>query len=148
MAGRLTHRPAAGPHHDQKHRQNGGDHQRQPPLDRKHDDKGADDGHAGDENILRAVMGQFRDLKQLAGQAAHQGAGPIAVIVAEIQFLHMAEQIPTDVCLYQNTKGVPVVADDISQHTPHGESRSSHRHHRKKGAVCVLWQQLIHTPAG
>ena len=41
------------------------------------------------------------DLKQLAGQAAHQGAGPIAVIVAEIQFLHMAEQIPTDVCVME-----------------------------------------------
>ena len=148
MAGRLTHRPAAGPHHDQKHRQNGGDHQRQPPLDRKHDDKRADDGHAGDENILRAVMGQLRDLKQLAGQAAHQSAGPIAVIVAEIQFLHVAEQIPADVRLYQNTKSVPVVADDIGQHPPHRKSRCGHCHHREKGAVCVLRKQLVHAPAG
>ena len=100
LLGRLAHGAAAHPHHREKHRQNGRDHQGQPPLNGKHDGQCADDRHPGDENILRAMVSQLGDLKQLAGQSAHQRTGAVAVIIAKIQLLHMLKEIPADVRLH------------------------------------------------
>ena len=94
------------------------------------------------------MVGQLRDLKQLAGEPAHQGAGAVAVIVAEIQLLHVPEQVPADIRLHQDTEGVAVIADDVGHHRPHRKRDAHRRHHCEKGLISTLGQQLIHAPAG
>ena len=74
-----AHGPAAAQHHQQKHGDNQRHHQRKTPLDGKHHCQCADDGDSGDEQILRPVVGQLRQLEQVAGQAAHQLAGTVLV---------------------------------------------------------------------
>ena len=46
------------------------------------------------------MVSQLGDLKQLAGQSAHQRTGAVAVIIAKIQLLHMLKEIPADVRLH------------------------------------------------
>ena len=38
------------------------------------------------------------------------------------ELLHMAEEIPSDIRFHQNTKGVPPVADDVSEEGAEGKS--------------------------
>ena len=52
-----------GHDHQDKERNQQTYHQRQTPFDGEHDDEGADNGGAGDEEILRAVVCQLRDLE-------------------------------------------------------------------------------------
>ncbi len=148
MPGRLVHGLAALPHHGEKHRQDQRDHQRQLPLDGEHDGKGAHNGHAGDEDVLRAVVSQLRDVEEVCGQAAHELTGAVAVVVVKAQLLHVAEQVPADIRLHQDAEGVAPVADDILEHRPQGKGHKHHRHHREKRAVSALGQQLVHAPAG
>ena len=148
LAGGLAHGAAAAPDHQEEHRQDGGDDESQPPLDAEHDDKGPHDGDAGDKNVLRSVVGQLRNLKELAGEAAHEGAGTVAVKVPEVQLLHVPEEVPADIGLHQDTKGVAPVADDILHPRPQSEGQQHDGHDREEGPVGVLRQQLIHAPAG
>jgi hypothetical protein len=44
-------------------------------VHREHQREGADEGHDGDEQVLRAVMGDLADLLQVLGDAGDQMAG-------------------------------------------------------------------------
>ena len=57
--------------------------QRQLPVDREHQHEGADEGHDGDEQVLRAVMGDLADLLQILGHAGDEMAGLLVVEEAE-----------------------------------------------------------------
>ena len=143
-----AHGAAAAPDHQEEDRQDRRDDESQPPLDVKHDGKGPENGDAGDEDVLRPVVGQLRDLKELAGEAAHEDAGAVAVKVAAVQLLHVAEEVPPDVGLHQDAEGVAPVADDILHPRPDGEGQQHDGHDGEEGPVGVLRQQLIHAPAG
>ena len=147
LAGSRAHGPAAAPDHQEEDRQDRRDDESQPPLDAEHDGKGPHDGNAGDEDVLRPVVGQLRDLKELAGETAHEDASAVAVKVPAVQLLHVAEEIPPDVGLHQDAEGVAPVADDILHPRPDGEGQQHDGHHGEKCTVGVLRQQLIHTPA-
>ena len=45
-----------------------------------------------DEQVLRPVVGQLRQLKQVRGQAAHQLAGAVFIVKVKAQVLHMANR--------------------------------------------------------
>ena len=65
--------------------------------------------HQGDEQILRPVVGQLRQFKQVTGQAAHQLAGAVAVVEVEAQLLNVAAQIAADIRLHADAEGVAPV---------------------------------------
>ncbi len=75
-------------------------------------------GDTRDKNILRPMVGQLCDIKEVCGQTAHELSGAVAVIVVKGQLLHMAEQVSADIRLHQDAKGMPPVADYIRQHRP------------------------------
>jgi hypothetical protein len=109
----------------EEHRQDQRDDQRQPPLDGEHDPQGAHDGDGGDEQILRPVVSQLRDVEEVGGEAAHELAGAVLIEIAEAQLLHMAEKVPADVGLHQDAEGVAPVADNVIEQRPHAEGRST-----------------------
>ena len=148
LDGGVLHGLAALPHHQEEHRDDTGDHQGQLPLNGEHNDQSAHNGDTGDENVLRAVVGQLRDVEQIRRQPAHQLTGAVAVIVIEAQLLHVAEQVPADVRLHQDAEGVAVIADDIGEHGPQDVCAEHHRHHGEEGPVGALRQQLVHAPPG
>ena len=146
--GCLLHGPPADPDHHKENGQDHGDHQRQPPLNRKHDGQGPCDGDAGDEDVLRSVVGKLGDVEEVRRQAAHELACAVAVKVVKAQLLHMAEQVPANVRLHQDAEGVAPVANDIGQRRPQDEGRQHHRHDGEEGLVGTFRQQLVHAPAG
>ena len=154
-AGFLLGRAGGGVHlaaavHDHHH-ENGDDethHQRQTPLDGEHDDQGAHDGHCGDEQILRAVVGQFRHLEQIGGQAAHQLAGAVAVVEVEAQLLHMAKQIPADIRLHPDAEGVAPIAHHEAQKGAQHKGQHHNTHDDEESAVLLLGQPLVHGGTG
>ena len=146
--GGLAHGAAAGPDHGEEHRDDAGNHQGQPPLDGEHDGQGPRDGDAGDEDVLRAVVGQLRDVEEVRRQAAHELPGAVFVVVVEAQLLHVAEEVVADVRLHQDAEGVAPVADDIGQQGPEDKGGKHHRHHAEEGLVGASRQQLIHAPPG
>ena len=58
------------------------DHQGEPPLNGEHHHDGADNGQRADHHIFRPVVGKLGDLKQVAGNAAHQHAGAVFIVKA------------------------------------------------------------------
>ena len=59
------------------------------------------------------MVGQLRELKQIRGQPGHQLARPIAVVKIEAQLLHMAEQIPANVRLHPDAKGMAEIGHNV-----------------------------------
>ena len=93
-------------------------------------------------------MGQFRNIKEVRRQPAHQLPGAIAVKIVKGQLLHVAKQIPADICFHQDAEGMPPISNDVGKDRPQGKGRKHHSHDRKEGFICVLGQQLIHAPTG
>lgn len=116
--GSLTHGAAAPPHHQEKDRQNQGNHQSQPPLNGEENDEGTHNGHTGNEDILRTMVGQFRNIKEVRRQPAHQLPGAIAVKIVKGQLLHVAKQIPADICFHQDAEGMPPISNDVGKDRP------------------------------
>ena len=146
--GGLAHGPAAGPDHGEEHRHNAGDDQGQTPLNGEHDDQGPQDGDAGDEDVLRAVVGQLRDVEEVRRQAAHELAGAVLVVVVEAQLLHVAEEVVADIRLHQDAEGVAPITDHVGQQGPQREGGEHRRHNGKEGLIGAFGQQLIQAPPG
>ena len=89
--GGLTHAVAHGHHHRQEHRDGQRHDQRQLPADGEHHSQCTDDGQYGRQQVFRAMVGQFRQFKQIRGQAAHQLAGAVLIVKVKAQLLHMPE---------------------------------------------------------
>ena len=90
-SGGPAHVSAHGHYDNDEQGDHDADHKCQLPADLCHDDEGADDRTDGGDNILRAVMGQLRQLEQIGGEAAHQLAGAVAVIEIEAHILHVGK---------------------------------------------------------
>ena len=60
-------------------------HQGQLPLDQKQKNKGTDDLHQGNKQILRSMVGHLGYIKKIGDQLTHHGTGVIAVIVGKGQ---------------------------------------------------------------
>ena len=115
-AGRIAHLTAAAHGRPQQHRHQHQQHQRQLPPHGEHHRQRAEDGDEGDEQVLRPVVGQLRQLEQVAGQAAHELAGAVLVVEVEAQLLHMVVQVAADVRLHPDAEGVsPVGHHEIQQ---------------------------------
>ena len=114
LAARGCRHLAAARHDDRdEHRQDARHDQRKPPLDGKQDGKRADDRQRRNEQVLGAVVGELRDLKEIARQPAHELARAVVVKEADVQLLHVREKVAADVRLHQNAECVSPVGNDI-----------------------------------
>ena len=146
--GRLGHLAAAVHNHQQEHGDDAAHHQGQPPLDGEHHRQSADDGDQGDEQVLRPVVGQLRQLEQVRGQAAHQLAGAVFIVKVEAQVLHMGKQVPADIGLHQDAEGVAPVAHDEVKPRPEDKGRHHQGHDREENGELLLRQPVVHGGAG
>ena len=104
----------AAPNDDRdEHRQDARHDQRKPPLDGKQDGERADDRQRRNEKILWAVVGELRNLEEIARQPAHELARAVVVKEADVQFLHVREKVAADIRLHQNAECVSPVGNDI-----------------------------------
>ena len=103
----------------QQHRHTQENDQGQPEVDGGKIDKGNDHGDGADDEILRAVMGQLADLLEVAGEAAHDLAGLMGVVVAEGELLQVAEKIPAHMGLHPDAHNVTLVLNEEVQPHPH-----------------------------
>ena len=94
------------------------------------------------------MVGKLGDIKEVCRQAAHELTGAVMVEIIKGELLHMAEQVPADIRLHQNSEGMAPIADDIGKHCPQGKGRKNNGHYREKYGIGTLRQQLIHAPAG
>ena len=145
-----------GPHHahavqvdhNDKYRDQNQHHQGQPPLDSKHNDHSAHQGDAGDEHVLRPVVGQLRDVEKFRRHPAHKVSGAVFVIKAEGKGLQMGEQVLPDVRLHQHAEGVAPVAHHVLQARPQQIGRPHDGHHGEKRLIPALGNQLVQAYAG
>ena len=78
--------------YDRHDRHDGKNNNGQRHVDRAQDEEGYDDLQPGDKEFLRAVVGKFGHIEQVAGDACHQLADLGVCKIAERQLLQMAEQ--------------------------------------------------------
>ena len=101
---------------DQQQEEQGEDHQHNKghaPLDGEHDRHSADNGHKGNEQILRAVVGKLRHLEKVGGKAAHKLTCAVLIVEIKAQRLHMVIEVAANVRLYADAEGVTPKADNI-----------------------------------
>ena len=137
-----------GHNDEQKNGHQNAHHQSQLPADGGHDDQCADDGHRGGEHILRAMVGQLRQLKQVRGQAAHELTGAVGVVEVVAHVLHMPEQVRPDVRLHPDAEGVAIVADNIVQEAAQYIKGQAGAHQGKEHAEFSVGQQVIEAGPG
>ena len=147
-AGRGAHLPPAAQRHSQQHRQQEQQHQRQLPAQAEHHRQCAQNGHGGDEQILRPVVRQLRQLEQVAGQPAHQLAGAVAVIEIEAQFLNVVVQVAADVRLHPDAEGVTPVGHHEIKPRPQQIGGHHHGHNDEKRPELPLGEPRVHGGAG
>ena len=143
-----AHPGAQGHDHHQENGNHQSHHHRQFPADGNHHRQGAADGQNGGQQILRPVVGQLRQLEQVAGQPGHQLAGAVLVVKIKAQILHMAEQILPDVRLYPDAEGVAVICHNEVQKRAQYITDHHRRHDEKEGAEHPVGKQVIQGAAG
>ena len=132
------------PHHVvDRGRNNAEQPQRKPPIDERHRNKRAKDGGSGDEHILRAVMREFGDVKQIRRHAGHELAGSHLVEKAERELLNVRKDIAANVRLHADAQHMPPVVDDKQQQRAHeiGAERSKNQQH-KHAKHCAVERHL------
>ena len=129
-----------GNHH--KHRQG------QLPPDGQQHAEGPEEGDAGDEQILRAVVGQLPDLKEVAGDPAHELSRAVFIKKGEGQGLHVGEQIPADVRFNVHAHEMAPVGDDKVHDPLQKIGQQQNGHHGEKGLVKALGQKRLHGQPG
>ena len=147
-AGGGAHLLPAAQRRQQQHRQHHQQHQRQLPTDAEHHHQRAHDGHKGDEQILRSVVGQLGHLEQVAGQAAHQLSGTVLVIEVKAQLLHVVVQVAADVGLHPDAEGVAPVGHHEVQAGAHHIRRHHRRHHDEEHPELLFRQPCVQRGAG
>ena len=94
------------------------------------------------------MVRQLGDVKEVAGQAAHQLSGAVSVVKVVAQLLHMPEQVTPDIGFDPNAEAVPPVCDDVGEHRAEHIRHCHQRHHRPKGFPVVIRNQGVKAPAG
>lgn len=97
-------------------------------IDRHHQQESADEGHDGDEQILRAVMSHLADLFQVLGQPPDQMAGLLVVEITEGKLLQVIEGQPPHVGFDIDAEHVSPIGD--GRHQPgiqHINDQQTHR---------------------
>ena len=146
--GDLAHIAAHGHDHHQENGDEDPHRQSQLPADGRHDDERAYNGDEGGQQVLRPVMGQFCQLKQVCRQPAHQLPCPVGIVKVIAQLLHMAKQILTNVRLHPDAEGMAEIADDIVQSCPQNINNGSGNHQPKKHPVFSVWKQIVQALPG
>ena len=112
-------------------------------MDREHQGYGPHHRYAGDEQVLRPVMGQLSDVEELCRHPAHEVAGAVFVVEAKGQGLQVGKQVPADVRLHQHAEGMPPEANHILQARPQQIGRHQQDSHGEEGPVAAVRYQLI-----
>ena len=143
LPGCLAHAPAHG-HNDAQEQGDGQGHDDgQPPLDAEQHDQRTDDGDAGGQQILGAVVGQLRQLEEVRGQPGHHVARPVAVIVVKAQLLHVLEQVGPDIGLHPDAEGMAEIGHDELQKRPDAVAAGHDGHNGEEEAVLLIGQPLV-----
>ena len=144
--------PGHGLAHEHDDEDGNGDHHRhhqgQPPLDGGHHYQRADDGQHGGDQVLRAMVGQLRQLEEVGSQPAHELASAVLVIEIEAHLLHVAEQVPADVRLHPNAEGMAPVGHHELQQGSQDITAHRHSHHREEGLVQLVGQHIVQGVSG
>ena len=128
-------------------RQRDRQHQCQFPAQHEHHDQRAHDGQRADDDVLRAVVAQLRDIEQLARDAAHQHARAVLVVEAEGELLHMFKEVAPHLGLDQHAHAVAEDGDDVVQQRLGQIGQRHHAHHQEKHGVELLRQVAAHRAA-
>ena len=92
-----------------RHQHDGG----QRHVDQEQQRERAHDLEDADEQVLRPVMGQLRDVEQVGDQLAHHLAGVVAIVIGEAQALVLLEQVHTHVGLHARAHDVTPAGDEV-----------------------------------
>ena len=89
------------------------EHERKAPVDKRHHNEGADESDRRNEEILRAVVREFNDVKQIRGAARHELARPRFIVEGEAELLQMGEYVVAHIRFDINAQHVPPVGDYV-----------------------------------
>ena len=81
-------------------------------------DEGDDHGDGADDQVFRAVVGQLTDLLEVAGEAAHDLAGLVLIVVAEGELLQVVEEVGAHVGLHPHAHDMALVLNEEIQAHP------------------------------
>ena len=140
-AGAIAASEQAGGGHDQ------GGEQRQLRVDREHERKGADEGHHRDEQVFRAVMGDFADFLQVLGHAGDEVAGLLVVVESEREFLQMIEGAAAHLGFNVDAEHVAPIGDHDHQATVDQVDRQQAYRGDHDQAPILPRQQPVHEGA-
>ena len=122
-------------------RQHGKDDERERGAGPHQNDEGDDDFDTRDEKFLRAVMGELRHLKQVAGDAGHDLAHLGVAVIGKAQRLQMGEEVVSHVALNEGAHDVPAgghveIGQRVHDAQKHVDAaHPEHKAHRKSGEV-------------
>ena len=117
-----------GTDHDHD-RHTGKDDKGQQGVDAEEISEGKDDHYRADENVFRAVVRQFADFKQVAGDPGHDPSGFVVIIETERELLQVIKKVDPHLGLHFYANEVTVVLDEVPQ------KHADHIQH-KNGKTC------------
>ena len=99
----------------------------------EHQEKGTDQCHQGNEQVLGAVMGNLADFFQILGQPRHQMAGLLVVEEPEGQLLQMIEGLPPHLRLDLDAQHMPPIGDnDLESGIEHIDEKQAQSRERNQ----------------
>ena len=103
-----------------RRRHNGGDEGKDDEGEGKagpgEDEKGAGEGDGGDEQLLRAVVGQLADVLEVPHNAGHNDPRLVFIEVGKGQLLELLEHLAAHIRLDAHPHGVAVEGDNVFAH--------------------------------
>ena len=134
--------------HKQQHRHTQEDNQRQPDVDTGKIHESYNDGNGADDQIFRAVVSQLADFLQVTGEAAHDLAGFMLIVVGEGELLQMVEQVAAHVRLHPHAHDVALILDEIVQPHPHQVDQQHADASNDDHLVVPVGDQIVEHGAG
>ena len=144
----LLHTAAQEEGGDHQNRHASKDNQRQLPLDGAEINEGEHHHHRAGEQTLRAVMGQFADFKQIAGDAGHNATCLVVVKIGEGQFLQMSEEVAAHLRLHPHTDHMAVILHEIIERPAQDVQSQHHQTRDDDGADVGVGDVVVEHGAG
>ena len=99
---------------EEEHAQDQNDQrQGETPVDQEEEHERTDDLYQRDEEILRPVVGEFRDVEQVGHELAHHLPGVVPAVIGEGKLFIVVEKLLAHVPLHIGAHHVPLIADII-----------------------------------
>ena len=144
----LAHLAAEGPGDDHEEGDAGEDDEGEPDIDGAEIDEGDHDADDGDDDILRAMVGQLADIEEVVGHAGHDLAGLMGVIEAIGKGLQMGKHIRAHPGLHIDAHHMALILNEVIQEhldqikAEEGDAIDDHE------AVVAIGNEVIEHEAG